>query len=168
MVNVSQEKGVRKRLRGKGERMEEKKLMEIIQFAIQREIESVDFYGKASKMVKHSGTKDLFLDFKKQEEGHKAKLERVLAGKIQLGKIEKIPNLMISDYLVDGELKPEISYAEILRIAMKREERSVRLYTDLNQKNENENLKNLFTFLIQEESKHKYAIEKIYDDEILK
>jgi rubrerythrin len=148
--------------------MEAKKFMEIVQFAIQREIESVNFYDKASKMVKLSGTKELFSDFMKQEEGHKKKLEGVQAGKIVLGKIEKIPNLKISDYLVEAELKPNISYAEILRIAMKREERSVKLYTDLNEKNEDETLRKLFTFLVQEESKHKYALEKIYDDEILK
>jgi rubrerythrin len=85
-----------------------------------------------------------------------------------LGKIEKIPNLKISDYLVEGELKPDISYAEILRIGMKREERSVKLYTDLKEKNQNEGLNNLFTLLIQEESKHKYSLEKLYDDEVLK
>jgi rubrerythrin len=148
--------------------MDEKKFQEIIQFAIQREIESMDFYDEASKLVKNSGTRDLFLDFVKQEGGHKKKLEEVQAGKIVLGKIEKIPNLKISDYMVDAELKPNISYADILRIAMKREERSVKLYSDLNEKNEEERLKNLFTFLVQEESKHKYAIEKIYDDEVLK
>ena len=148
--------------------MDAKKFTEIVQFAIQREIESVNFYDKASKMVKLSGTKELFSDFMKQEEGHKKKLEGVQAGKIVLGKIEKIPNLKISDYLVEAELKPNISYAEILRIAMKREERSVKLYTDLNERNEDGALKELFAFLIQEESKHKYALEKIYDDEILK
>jgi len=148
--------------------MDEKKFQEVIQFAIQREIESMGFYDKASKIVKHSGTRDLFLDFVKQEEGHKKKLEEVQAGKIVLGKIEKIPNLKISDYMVDAELKPNISYADILRIAMKREEHSVKLYSDLNEKNEEESLKKLFTFLMQEESKHKYAIEKIYDDEVLK
>jgi len=148
--------------------MDEKKFKEMIQFAIQREIESMDFYDKASKMVKHSGTKDLFLDFMKQEEGHKKKLEEAGAGKIVLGKIEKIPNLKISDYMVETELKPDISYGDILRVAMKREERSVKLYTDLNEKNQDENLRNLFTFLIQEESKHKYYIEKLYDDEVLK
>ena len=148
--------------------MEEKKFMEIIQFAIQREIEAMDFYNKASKMVKHSGTKDLFLDFVKQEEGHKKKLEEVQTGKIVLGRIEKVPNLKISDYLVEAELKPDIPYGDILRIAMKREERSVKLYTDLNEKNLDEKLKSLFTFLIQEESKHKYYIEKLYDEEILK
>ena len=148
--------------------MDEKKFQEVIQFAIQREIESMGFYDKASKIVKHSGTRDLFLDFVKQEEGHKKKLEEVQAGKVELEKIEKIPNLKISDYMMEAELKSDISYGDILRIAMKREERSVKLYTDLNEKNQNENLRNLFTFLIQEEGKHKYYIEKLYDDEVLK
>ncbi len=148
--------------------MDEKKFGEMIQFAIQREIESMDFYDRASKLVKHSGTRDLFSDFVKQEEGHKKKLEAVRVGKIELGKIEKIPNLKISDYMVEAELKPNVSYGDILRIAMKREERSVKLYTDLNEKNQDETLRSLFTFLIQEESKHKYYIEKLYDDEVLK
>ena len=148
--------------------MNEKQFEEIIRFAIHREIESMDFYNKASNLVKHAGTRDLFLDFVKQEEGHKTKLEEVLAGKIVLGQIEKIPNLKISDYMVEAELKPDISYGDILRIAMKREERSVKLYTDLNKKNQDEVLRNVFSFLIQEESKHKYYIEKLYDDEILK
>jgi rubrerythrin len=148
--------------------MDEKKFQEVIQFAIQREIDSMNFYNKASKIVKHSGTRDLFMDFVKQEEGHKKKLEEVQAGKIVLEKIEKIPNLKISDYMIEAELKSDISYGDILRIAMKREERSVKLYTDLNEKNQNENLRNLFTFLIQEESKHKYYVEKLYDDEVLK
>jgi rubrerythrin len=130
--------------------MHEKKFSEIIQCAIQREIESMDFYRKASKMVKHSGTQDLFLDFMKQEEGHKKKLEEAGAGKIVLGKIEKIPNLKISDYIVETELKPDIPYGDILRVAMKREERSVKLYTDLNEKNQDQKLKNHFTLLIQE------------------
>jgi rubrerythrin len=148
--------------------MDEKRFQEVIQFAIQREIESMGFYDKASKIVKHSGTRDLFLDFVKQEEGHKKRLEEVQAGKIGLEKIEKIPNLKISDYMIEAELKSDISYGDILRIAMKREERSVKLYTDLNEKSQNENLRNLFTFLIQEESKHKYYIEKLYDDEVLR
>ena len=148
--------------------MDEKKFKEIIQFAIGRETESINFYNQANKMVKHSGTKELFLDFVKQEEGHKQKLEGVLAGKVEVAKIEKVPNLKISDYLVDGELRPDISYADILRIAMKREERSVKLYTDLTEQNLDKDLGNLFTFLVQEESKHKYYLEKLYDDEVLK
>ena len=148
--------------------MDEKKFRETIQFAIEREIDSVHFYTQASLKVNYSGTKELFQDFVKQEEGHKKKLEDVLEGKVVLTKIEKIPDLKISDYLVETSLKPDISYADILRIAMKREERSVKLYTDLKNQNLDERLITLFNFLIQEESKHKYHLEKLYDDVILK
>ena len=148
--------------------MEEKKFKEIIQFAIEKEIASVDFYKKASQLAKHSGTKELFVDFSREEEGHRKLLENLNAQKIAQVRIQSIPDLKISDYMIDAELKPDISYAEILRVAMKREEHSVKLYTDLREPVKDEEMKKLFTFLIQEETKHKYRIEKIYDDEILK
>ena len=148
--------------------MDEKKFDDMLHFAIEREIESVHFYTEASQKVKHSGMKELFLDFVQQEKKHKQKLEDVRKGKIRLIHIREIPDLKISDYLVESELSPEASYADILRIAMKREERSVRLYTDLKEKNTDQTLIHLFAFLIQEESKHKYALEKLYDDEVLR
>jgi rubrerythrin len=51
---------------------------------------------------------------------------------------------------------------------MKREEQSVKLYTALREPVQDEGLKKVFSFLAQEETKHKYQLEKIYDDEILK
>lgn len=148
--------------------MDEKTFHEIVEFALQKEIEAVDFYTRASGVVKHSGTKALFLDFAKQEEGHKRLLENLSMEKVVHANIEKIPNLRISDYLVDTDFRPDISYADILRIAMKREEHSIKLYNDLKPLNGDEALNKIFNFLIQEETKHKYALEKIYDDEILK
>ena len=84
--------------------MDEKKFDDMLQFAVDREIESVRFYTEASHNVKHSGTKELFLDFARQEEKHKQKLEEVRKGKISLVHIQNIPDLKISDYLVDSEL----------------------------------------------------------------
>jgi len=148
--------------------MDQKKFGEIIQFAVEKETEAADFYRRASQVAKFSGTKELFLDFAKQEEGHRKLLEDLDMGKIAEAKIQSIPDLKISDYLIDAELRPDSPYADILRIAMKREERSIKLYKDLNESSQEESLKKLFTFLVQEETKHKYRLERIYDDEILK
>jgi len=148
--------------------MDEKEFDDMLHFAIEREIESVHFYTEASQKVKHSGAQELFLDFVQQEKRHKQKLEDVRKRKISLIHLREIPDLKISDYLVESELTPEASYADILRIAMKREERSVKLYTDLKEKNTDQTLIHLFAFLVQEESKHKYSLEKLYDDEVLK
>jgi len=119
-------------------------------------------------VTKYSGAKELFLELAKQEEGHRKLLENLKMEKIAKARIEKIPDLKISDYMVDVEFRSDLSYAEMLRIAMKREERSVKLYEDLKGSNPDEDLKKLFGFLLQEESKHKLRLEKIYDEEILK
>ncbi len=148
--------------------MDVTRFQEIINFAIQKEIEASNFYRRASQVVKFSGTRELFLDFAKQEEGHRKLLEDLDMEKVTHARIEKIPNLRISDYMIDAELRPDIAYADILRIAMKREEHSIKLYNDLKPLNGDDGLTKLFDFLIQEETKHKYRLEKIYDDEILK
>jgi len=48
------------------------------------------------------------------------------------------------------------------------EERALKLYNDMKESNKDEDLKKLFSFLANEEAKHKLRLEKIYDEEILK
>jgi rubrerythrin len=148
--------------------MDEKKFQEIIKFAIDKEIKSYNFYTNASQVAKYSGAKDLFSDLAQQEVGHRKMLEKLDLKKIVQAKIEKVPDLKISDYIVDAEFKPDMPYADILRIAIKMEERALKLYNNMNQSNQDENLKKLFSLLANEEAKHKLRLEKIYDDEILK
>ncbi len=148
--------------------MEGKKFKEIIQFAIDKEIEAFNFYTGASQNAKYSGGKELFLSLAKEEEGHRKLLENLNMEKVSQKRIEKVPDLHISDYMVEVEMKPGLSYADTLRIAMKREEKSLKLYNDMKDSNTDEDLNKLFTLLANEEAKHKLRLEKIYDDEILK
>jgi rubrerythrin len=148
--------------------MEEKKFKEIIKFAIKKEVHSYNFYTKASKLAKFSGAKDLFSDLAKEEVGHRKMLEKLDMKKMVQAKIDKVPDLKISDYIVDAEFKPDMPYADILRMAIKMEERALKLYNNMNQSNKDENLKKLFSLLANEEAKHKLRLEKVYDDEILK
>jgi rubrerythrin len=55
-------------------------------------------------------------------------------------------------------------YTEILRLAMKREEKSLQLYNELASKADKSDFVNLFKILSQEEAKHKNILETIYDD----
>ena len=148
--------------------MDEKKFEEIIRFAIDKEIKSYNFYTDASKVAKYSGAKDLFSDLAQQEVGHRKMLEKLDMEKIAQAKIEKVPDLKISDYMVDAEFNADMSYADILRKAMKMEERALKLYNDMKEENKDANLIKLFSLLSNEEAKHKLRLEKIYDDEILK
>ena len=148
--------------------MEEKKFKEIIQFAIDKEIEAFNFYTGASQNSRYSGGKELFLSLAKEEEGHRKLLENLKMEKVSPKRIEQVPDLHISDYMVEVEMKPDLSYADTLRIAMKREEKSLKLYGDMKESSTDEDLKKLFLLLANEEAKHKLRLEKIYDDEILK
>ena len=60
-----------------------------------------------------------------------------------------------------------MSYADLLRMAIKNEEKSESLYTSTAQSVTDPPLKKLLMVLAQEETKHKKRLEKIYDDEIL-
>jgi rubrerythrin len=85
--------------------------------------------------------------------------------KIDQAKIEKIPDLTTSDYTVEKEYRPDMSYAEIIKMAITMEEKALKLYTYLKE-TADDDLKRIFTFLANEESKHKMRFEKLYAEEI--
>jgi rubrerythrin len=57
-----------------------------------------------------------------------------------------------------------MAYNELLMLAMKREEGALKLYNELLDNADNDDAKNLFKMLCQEEAKHKLALETMYDD----
>jgi rubrerythrin len=148
--------------------MDENKYREVIQFAAEKEVRAYEFYVKAAGMTPYSGAKELFGELAQEEDRHRKLLQEMRIGKVLQLRLAPVPDLKISDYLVEEELQPDADYAAILRVAMKMEERSLRLYNDLRDANEDEDLRKLFTFLAQQEARHKLRLEKVYDEEILK
>ena len=136
----------------------------IMEYAIEKEKEAAEFYEELSGQEKFSGSKKTFEDFALEERKHQAMLENFNKENIDHYKIEKIPDLKRSDYIVDIEYEPGMSYADILRLAMKREEKSLKFYTDFSEKVEKEEHKKLFQILAQEEAKHKLKLETFLDD----
>ncbi len=137
---------------------------EIMNYAIEKEKEAAAFYEEASKQEKYSGAKEAFASFAKEERKHQDMLENFSKENIEHYKMEKIPDLKRSDYLVDIEYEPGMPYDEILRLAMKREEKALKFYTDFSEKTGKEEHKKLFQMLAQEESKHKLKLETLLDD----
>ncbi len=148
--------------------MEEEKFREIIQFAIEKEIGTHDLYTTCGQIAKYSGAKELFGELAREEERHRKILENLSMGKVVEATLELVPDLKISDYLIEVKCMTDSSYADILRLVMKNEEHSVKLYNDLRDSCKDEELKKVFGILVQEEAKHKLKFEKIYDEEILK
>ncbi len=148
--------------------MDEKRFNEVLRFAIEKEIGTPNLYAMCELVAKYSGAKELFAELAEEEEQHRRFLAHVSVDKVFREKLDPVPDLRISDYLIDVECQPDSSYADILRLVMKNEEHSVKLYNDLKESCIDEGLKRLFEFLAHEEAKHKLKFEKIYDEEILK
>ncbi len=141
---------------------------EILDFAIENEQGAVDFYTKLAEMAQSEAIKKVFTDFAFEEMGHKAKLLNIKEKGILEVSRETIVDLKISDYVVSAHASPEMSYADALVLAMKREKSAFKLYTALAERAPNEGLKDLFSMLAQEESKHKLRFELEYDEIVLR
>ena len=139
---------------------------EIIRFAIGKEEEAVTFYEDAGRKEPYSAARQLFSDFAAEERKHVDLLSGYLKGekKVEDYQFEWIPDLKRSNYLVDLKFEEGMAYPDLLRLAMKREEGSLRLYNDLQMKAEEEEVIKIFKMLSQEEAKHKLALETLYDD----
>ena len=135
---------------------------EVLDFAIAREVEAYDFYMKLAALAQRPQTVKVIRDLAVEERQHKIRLEAVKAGEIVL-KEEEVGNLDIAGYIEDVEPKPSMSYTELLVLAMKKENKSYRLYTDLASIAQNKQVKEIFLRLAQEEAEHKLRFEFEYD-----
>jgi len=117
---------------------------EIMDYAIGKEKEAVAFYEELSRQEKFSGAKEVFEGFAKEERKHQTMLENFSKENVGEYKPEKIPDLKRSDYLTDIEYESGMSYADILRLASRREEKALRFYEDFALKTHIEEHKKLF------------------------
>ena len=139
---------------------------EILQFAIEKEEEAATFYKDVAAQEPFSGAKQTFLDFAREEEKHAALLRDFEGSqdKIAEYKLKWVPDMKRSDYIVEMVYEKGMHYADILRLAMKREEKALALYNELQSKTDKNEYVRLFQILAQEEAKHKQFLEGMYDD----
>ncbi len=148
--------------------MKERDFKEAITFAIRKEAEAYNLYKTYSQLTKTPGMKTMFEELAQEEQKHREILEGVEKKDLSEYKVEKIPDLKIGDYVEQEEFSPEMDYASALRLAIKREEFSVRLYNLMAERAVDPELKKLFSVLAQEETKHKLRLETEYDENVLK
>jgi rubrerythrin len=157
---------------GKEKIMSFENLEAIVNFAIEKEIEAVDFYLGLAREEAFSGNKEMFQDFAKEEQKHRKLLEdfktQGLTQSMKDYKLKWIKDIKRSDYVIDLEYRKGMAYNETLMLAMKREEKSLKLYNDFLKQADTPEGQKLFKMLCQEEAKHKLALETMYDDYMAK
>lgn len=139
---------------------------EILRFAIRKEADAATAYRIAADRAR-PGIKKFFEELAGEEEKHKKKLEAFDLKKIDRMKLKETRGLGIGEKIEDIPFGPELTYEELLRLAIKNEERSQKLYESTAKLVTDIRMKKLLMVLAQEESTHKERLEKIYDNEIL-
>lgn len=146
-------------------------LKDVVEFAIRREEEARDFYKNCAENAKNPGIRDFFKEMQGEEEKHRELLaeldlndEKPFAEFLEP---EKTEDLHLSDFMVDVRFSPEITYQQALAMAIKNEEKAHTFYEAWQCRCASEKSRHLFSFLTEEELKHKRRLEEIYDSEIL-
>lgn len=145
-----------------------KSVQDILEFAMEQEQKAVDFYKHLASIARSDDMKAIFEQFAKEEIQHKARLNQILTDGIMTLQPQVIQDLKVADYLVSEEPSPDITYEQALVLAMKKEKAAFKLYTNLAEKVDNPELKQIFQLLAIEESKHKLRFELEYDQYVLR
>ncbi len=141
---------------------------EILDFAIKGEQDAVDFYSHLADNSTNTEIRDIFIQFAKEEMGHKAKLLKIKAEGIFESRSGMVTDLKISDYMSEVTPSPDMDYRDALIVAMNNEKNAFRLYTRLAEEAPGDDLKHIFLNLAQEEARHKLRFEVEYDDFVLR
>ncbi|MEW6188315.1 MAG: ferritin family protein [Thermodesulfobacteriota bacterium] len=142
-------------------------LQEIIQFAVTKEKDAQTFYRSVASLSRYPGIGPLFLELAAEEEKHEKILRELPDPSTLPEKSKTIPDLKISDFLVDLKFHPDMKYQEVMILAMKNEEKSLNFYRAWESRVEDPTQKKLFAHLADQEAEHKYRLESLYDEKIL-
>ena len=139
---------------------------EILRFAIRKEADAAAFYRMAADRST-PGVKKTFEELASQEDGHRKKLEGFDLKKLERMELKEAKGQGIGDLMEDVPYSSDMSYADVLRMAIKNEEKSQHLYASTANFVAEPTLKKLLLALAQEESTHKERLERIYDKDVL-
>lgn len=140
---------------------------DVFGFAIEKEEASYQLYTKAAAMVESAASRKMLEEMAEQELGHKRLLQGMDREKVHEYRFVKVPDLKIGDYLVDVEYRDDMTFQEIMIFAMKAEEKAAQLYSEASHLTDVPEIQRMLLMLANEEKKHKFNLESLYDDKIL-
>lgn len=135
---------------------------EVLNFAIAKEIAAHRFYDELAQWAERPEAARLFEEFAVDELQHRIRLEAIKAGEVTI-QDEEVGSLGIADSLETVEPKVNMTYDQSLVVGMQREKNSFRLYTRLASIARDQDVKDMFSKLAQEEAQHKLQLEIEYD-----
>ena len=136
---------------------------DVIFFAIESEIQSVEFYNRLSEAATTEGIRSLFARLMEEEKGHIVRLQYLLDHHLELG-FPTLSNFFSDeDYLIHIIPSPDVTLEEGLVIAIQKEKAAIRLYKDLANETKKNDFTKFFLLLASEEEKHCLKFENEYN-----
>jgi len=140
--------------------------MDVLQFALDMELEGERYYRRQSEKYATTPLETVFDVLAKDEAKHAG----ILRSKIEGEAFERKANERRADSksLFSGlqDYKPSVEeipdQAELYHAALEMEQRSIDLYADLRSKADDIQLRPLFDFLVQEETRHHQILEDVF------
>ena len=137
---------------------------EILQHAIDMEVEAYEFYVVLTSRVRNQRIGKVFEGLAKEELEHKAKLELEVMKRGKMVAVEQKPTRSKGNYILSDDQTPlDIDYKDILIMGMEKEEISFRTYVNWVAYVHEEELREMLLALAEEEVKHKLRFETEYD-----
>lgn len=135
---------------------------DVLDFAIARESEAHDFYVRLAWLVSTPDLRKAVAGFAVDELQHRLRLEAIKAG--ETGFIEgEIAGLGVADQVAEMEPSAQMTYRDLLVVAMTREKAAFRLYTNLASIACDTGTRETLLGLAREEAQHKLRLEIEYD-----
>jgi len=135
------------------------------------EIEAYNFYREQAEKDFTSGSKKLLTELAADEKEHLEKFQKALKNpsSIKINDVnEKVPDLELTDHLLKVSLDSESNYQQILIYAAQKEKRAHDFYIQLAIKYKGTLLGEMVASFANDELRHKYKLEKEYDEVILR
>lgn len=142
--------------------MDKNNIKSIIEFAIENEVESYEFYRDAAKKVEENNLVSTFEELAEEELEHKKFLEEFVASGDNEFTLSEPTDYKISDTIDTPELTTDISFKDAIALAIKKEEEAMDMYSALSIDASNEAAKKIFDELVTMEKMHKTRLEEIY------
>jgi rubrerythrin len=141
-----------------------------LKMGAEMELESYTLYTETARKSKYPGAKKLLEEIAEDEKRHR---EYFLNGlkdpaNLKMRTIKQdIPDLKITDQLVKVPLDPMADYPQILIFAAQREKATHDFYVQIARIFKDKDMGKIFNNFATEELRHKYLLEKEYDEVVL-
>ncbi|HIE18689.1 TPA: hypothetical protein EYP75_03085 [Candidatus Bathyarchaeota archaeon] len=137
----------------------------IISFAEKLENSSSKFYIELSKMYKQE--RETFIAFAKESEKNKVLIKRTYQETISdaLEACFSFEGLNLQDYLIETDLKKDMSYIDALKMAIELEEKAGRFYMDVAERSGSllATIPRAFRKAAEVRNKHKLKLKKLLE-----